>query len=233
MLEYDSKSSLISLHIPKSGGTSFDNVLKEWFGLGFHRHYYNHIKEQPPHKVRLGTALQKIVPLCIHGHFDAEIDKGDVFQYYPDAKQFISIYRNPLELQLSYYFYQQKLIKEGASFWAGKKMETGSFLGKDIDEHLEEKSAYNWLGRFIPWDLTLENYKQVIDKNFIHIGITEDLQQSVTIFAEKLNKKPIHISIENTAFRTERPSESSIKKFKEKHALEYAFYEYVCLLNKK
>jgi hypothetical protein len=230
---YSPHQSLISLHIPKSGGTSFDTILNKWFSMGFHRHYYDHLKLKLPQKVKWGEMIKNMFPICVHGHFDAEVDKGNVFEYYPDAKQFITIYRDPLELQMSYYFYQKKLVREGASFWNGVQNKDDSFLGKDIDQHLEENSHNDWLRRFLPWEINLENYKDIIETNFIHIGITEDLQQSVNIFAEKLNKKPAKVLIENASVRTETPSESSVRIFKENNKLEYAFYEYACGLNKR
>ena len=177
--------------------------------------------------------LKNKISLCVHGHFEPGVDTVGVFDYYPDSKQFITLYRDPLELQLSFYSYQRKLIKDGALFWNGEKITDDSYLGKDVDEHLELKSQYDWLRRFIPWEIDMDNYKKIIEDNFIHIGITEDLQQSINIFADKLNKKAIQVPMENATSRKEKPSESSIRKFKEKHQLEYAFYEYACKLNMK
>jgi hypothetical protein len=232
MIPYNKKEILISLHIPKCGGTSFDRVLKKWFGFGFHRHYMNHSKIKLPKKAPLLT-LKNYIPACIHGHFDKQTDTVGVFDYYPESKQFITLYRDPLEIQLSYYFYARKLIQDGNWFWNGKKINEGDHLGKDVDEHLEQKSEYKWLTRFIAWQINENNYKEIIENNFIHIGITEDLQKSVDIFSEKLNKKKLNIGIENASKRSETPSESSIKKFKEKHHLEYLFYDYACKLNKR
>lgn len=231
MIDYNPKVELISLHIPKSGGTSFDGVLKKWFGLGFRRHYDDHKKNTLAKRSSLGMMAKGVIPLCIHGHFDNSVKEKSVFQYYPDAKQFISIYRNPLDLQLSYYFYTKKLFKEGYLSWEGKKVTNIDYLGKDIDEHLEKYSGNGWLPRSMPWQITLDNYKDVIEKNFIHIGVTEKLQHSVNILAEKLKRKPAEIGMENTAKRNETPSESSVKIFKEIYKTEFAFYDYICKLN--
>ncbi len=232
MKQYSPSNELISIHIPKSGGTSFDKVLKHWFGFGFCRHYYNHAKAKTPLKINLRMGLKSILPICVHGHFDSETPNQTVWDYYPKANQFISIYRDPLELQMSYYFYQKKLIKDRASFWNGEQLIDDSFLGKDIDEHLEEKSDYNWLKKSMPFEINLLNYKEVIENNFIHIGITDKLQRSVDIFAEKLNKKTMIVPLENASVWDQKPSESSIRKFKENNVLEYAFYDYACTLNK-
>jgi hypothetical protein len=232
MINYTKKEILISLHIPKCGGSSFDKVLKTWFGFGFHRHYMNHSKMILPKKASFNLTFKEYIPACIHGHFDKATDTVGVFDYYPEARQFITLYRDPLEIQLSFYAYAKKLISEGAMHWKGKKVTDHSHLGHDIDEHLETNSEYKWLTRFIPWKIDENNYKEIIEKNFIHIGITEDLQKSVDIFAEKLNKRTIKVPFENRSGRLDKPSESSIRKFKEKHHLEYLFYNYAHQLNK-
>lgn len=136
-----------------------------------------------------------------------------------------------MELQLSFYFYTKFLFKQNSLYWSGTRLPSIDYLGKDVDEHLEEKGDYNWLIKAIPWHMDINNYQEIINKNFIHIGVTERLQNSVNIIAEKLNKRPKILTVENTAQRDETPSISSIKKFKDKHRLEYAFYDYVYKLN--
>src|SRR5437899_2924555 len=113
MISYKKNELLISLHIPKCGGTSFDSVLKTWFGFGLHRHYMNHSKMKLPRKASINLILKNYIPVCIHGHFDKEKDTVGVFDYYSTSNQFIALYREPLEIQLSYYSYVKKLISDG------------------------------------------------------------------------------------------------------------------------
>jgi hypothetical protein len=231
---YDPKEILISLHLPKSGGSSFDKVLKQWFGFGMHRHYADHVRNIAPKKVRLSLLLKKSIPQIIHGHFDKETDGVGVYEYYPGASQFISIVRDPLELQLSFYFYIRKLQSENALVWKGKKQsleECNSWLGKSVNEHLMKSKAY-WL-RFFPFNLTENNYKDILEKKFIHIGITEDLQTSIDIFAKKLGKKSIKVTRENIANRNEKPSQEAVDNYMARHPLEYRIYDYAWLLNKR
>ncbi|HEX8546938.1 MAG TPA: sulfotransferase family 2 domain-containing protein [Cytophagaceae bacterium] len=229
MIDYNRKELLVSLHIPKCGGTSFHRVLKSWFRLGFREHYYNHKKQQIPDKSRILPAIGQFIPTIVHGHFDRFHDGINFFEHYPEAKQFISILRNPLELQISFYFYTKKLVKDRSLIWDGKVVESADYLGLSLDEHLET-AQYNWL-RFMPWDLNFENYKTIFEENFIHIGVTEELQRSVDIMAEKLKMPAKKVPRENEAERNEKPSESSIKIFEANHKLELEIYQYVAMLN--
>lgn len=230
MLNYNKSKTLFSIHIPKSGGTSFNNVLRKWFWPGFHSHYFRHdINKIPPQPPFYKKGLHKLglSPLCVHGHFVS--GSGAVFECYPDASQFISVIRDPLQLTLSMFFYHKKRLKEqGALYWQGKKVEME--YGGDIDKWVEERPCF--LFKFFPWEINEQNYKEVVDKNYIHIGVTENLQKSIDIFAEKLGKKSHQIPHLNEAPRSQNPSETAIRKFKEKHKLEYEFYDYICSLNK-
>ncbi|MDH5379452.1 MAG: sulfotransferase family 2 domain-containing protein [Cyclobacteriaceae bacterium] len=263
MLKYISNKPLISIHIPKTAGTSFEKVLNKWFnrkdfininnhprlykyltplnldffyqkltGCGLYYHYRNELFNKMPRKVSLGKKYglikRKNQPECVHGHFDPDTDGGNLFHYYPEASQFITFLRDPLELQLSLYFYNRKRISAKDMYWNGKKVETIEFDG-DIDRWVEERASY--MLRFLPFDLNSKNFKEKLNDYFVHIGVTENMQKSVDIMANKLGFEKVLLSKENATERTLRPSESSVKIFKEKHKLEYLIYEYAKSLN--
>ena len=73
--------------------------------------------------------------------------------------------------------------------------------------------------------MLVENMDTNIDNYFVHIGIMEHYQKSMDILAEKLHKPKIKITHNNISERTQKPSESSVKKFRSKHKLEYLLYE--------
>lgn len=226
---YNRSNLLFSIHIPKCGGTSFTKVLRRWFLPSFHAHYYDHQHHKMPPKPRwfktVGHALG-IYPMCVHGHFEEECS---IEKTYPDANQFITVIRDPLEMQLSLFFdHKRRLKEEGGLFWKGKRVEME--YGGDIDAWVEQRPSY--LLKFFPWEINLNNYKQVINEHFIHIGTTEQLQNSVDILANKLGKKSHSILQLNKSPRTEKPSKSSINIFQEKHHLEYAIYQYIYELNR-
>ncbi|WP_075590603.1 hypothetical protein [Labilibacter marinus] len=229
MRQYNPKEYVFSLHIPKSGGTSFTETLKKWFWPGFHAHYFDHQFNRMPLPIRkFKPPLHKlgIYPMCIHGHFEEECG---VYETYPNAKQFITLLRDPLELQISLFFDHQRRLKDtGALYWKGEKVEME--FDSDLDTWVKERPSF--LMKFLPWDITKENYKEVLNQHFIHIGVTEYLQKSIDIFAEKLNKKTVQIPHLNKSERFQQASDEAIKIFKEKHELEYLIYDYAVSLNK-
>ncbi len=228
MRQYNPWMILFSIHIPKCGGTSFTKILRYWFWPGFQGHYFDHESNRMPRRPQwFKTALHRvgIFPLCIHGHFEEECS---IARTYPHAKQFITVIRDPLEMQLSLFFDHQRRLKEkGALYWKGKKVEIE--YGGDIDAWVEQRHSY--LLKFLPWEINIDNYKEVIDQNFVHVCVTDNFQHSIDILAKKLNKKSCVVPKLNKSPRTQLPSESSIKRFQEKHTLEYAIYEYACKIN--
>jgi len=228
MINYDPKRLLISLHIPKTAGNSFEYVLKNSYGLGYFRHYYNHSKDRKPARIPWVNTLQKIVPLCIHGHFDPEEGGVNVFDYYPEAAQFITVVRDPLEMHLSLYFYMRKLFNEGALSWKGKPSTT--FEYKDIDHWVEERPFY--MLRFFPFELNHNNYADMLNDNFIHLVVAEHMESSMEMLSKRLSRKLKKVPVINTTPRNEQPSEKSIQIFREKYPLEHKIYKFALDLNK-
>lgn len=229
MKEYNPNQILISQHIPKCAGTSFIKVLSKWYGLGFYKHYFDHAKSRVPRRPASLRFVKKFIPVCIHGHFDYEKDGVGIFDLYPEAVQLITVVRDPLEMQLSLYFYMKRMIEHGDMYWKGKQVKEMKY-GGDIDAWVELRPSY--MMRFFPFDINIENYKTVLSQNFIHIGVTENMQLTVDILAEKLKRKKVVVTEENKTRREYYPSETSIKIFKEKHRMEYMVYEYSKNLNK-
>ena len=100
MRVYDPESSLFSLHIPKCGGQSMRQLLETWYGNQFRIHYFQQFNAMPPrHELAPG--------ICVHGHFNHAKGFG-IKAYYPEATQFITVLRDPMEMALSNYFFWKK-----------------------------------------------------------------------------------------------------------------------------
>ena len=106
--EYNHQKGLISLHVPKTGGTSFTTIVRDWFSESFYSFYPERDPECIHTKLRAGS--------CIHGHFNRRLGYGSE-AIYPDADQFIAILRDPVLQQISMYHYKMQRYSRGLSSW--------------------------------------------------------------------------------------------------------------------
>ena len=166
--------------------------------------------------------------ICIHGHFSESVDGKNLFDFYPDAQQFIAFFRDPLELHLSMFHYHNKLREKGGFMYKGSR---SKLVIRDVDEWLENRNSH--MLDFIPFNFKTDNYEDLIHKNFIYVGITEDFQSSLDVLADKLKKPKVIAPMVNLSKRTEKPSESSIKKFRENNKLTCTIYDYILKIHKE
>lgn len=179
---YDPAKPLFSIHIPKCGGTSVGESLGRWFGDRLYPHYADEAAGKLPQKWPTGPGT------CVHGHFNNRRGFG-VLDYYPDAEQFITFLRDPFELHVSLYFYLKQHCQEYSH--AGRQYDIrtefpdlGAFL-EAICADREHPLSLSML-RYIPFELTASNYRERLLGRFIHVGVTDDLANSIAILARKL-----------------------------------------------
>ena len=228
MKAYDRKKPLISIHIPKCAGVSYSEVLKTWFKGNFYRHYHNEKRNRPPRKHRLyrGFFSRELRPdMCIHGHFNNSRGNG-VHDYYPEVDQFITMLRHPFNLHVSTYFYVRREAQRNGvnSYRAGKRHPIIENDWNIIDYLGENTKSY--MCRFLPPDISLDNYRQVLDDSFVYIGITERLQQSVDILAGKLGYPSMQVRHINVSDWNEPIPDGARELFAENNPLEMAIYDY-------
>jgi len=197
MISYDSSKPLISLHVAKCAGQSFRRLLEQWFGDNFFIHYFQQYNQFPPkHVLRPG--------ICIHGHFN-HVKRRGVQDYYPEAEQFITVLRDPLEAAISHYFYwktkvRPTQIKQGV-------IEAGGVRDyRNIDDFFYKRPKSMMLD-FMPCNMSAENYKDIIETKFIWIGLVENLQSHVDRLAAKLGFAKTAVERLNTAPRNGYPPE--------------------------
>lgn len=224
MKDYEKDKPLISIHVPKCGGTSFLSVLKAWFGKRLYVHYFDEKRGKMPEKKSLRSGLLKRKfkkGICIHGHFNKKRGFG-IKDYYPEVDQFITILRHPLELALSNYFY---IKKQGSYRYRDGEIIDGKNRFKDANDYLRIHRSF--LLYHFPFDVTMENYVEILDRYFIYVGILEDLQTSVNMLARKLGFSSISIGRQNVSEHDEIATRKSKGIFIERHKLEFAIYNYI------
>lgn len=229
MKRYDPKKPLISIHIPKCGGTSFSEVLKRWFGRGYLEHYHDERRNKHPQRYNLfqDPYRKHFIPnICIHGHFNNERGNG-AERYYPAVDQYITIIRDPFELHLSAYFFRKRREKEnkGSVYWGG---EPHPIIANNwsLGDYLRECKK-SCLLSFFPPEISTENYRKILEERYIYIGLTKDLQGTVAGLANILGFPSLPVSEKNISEREEPIPPGAMEEFIENNRLEMSIYEYV------
>jgi len=86
---------IISVHVPKTAGTTFGNILQQVYGG--EQVFFDYAWNEPDIKIQPGVK-------AIHGHFPASKYK-DVL----DTVKLVAWIRNPVERLISHYFYWQHI----------------------------------------------------------------------------------------------------------------------------
>ena len=225
MKKYDKDKPLISIHIPKCAGRSFEKVLEIWFARKLYKHYYNDEINKKPKRYSLmkffnPSKFKK--GICIHGHFSMIKGIG-TRDYYPTVDQFITIFRDPFETKVSHYFYCKRL--GDSKFISGKKLVMKDQY-TDINDYFQ-KNKGSYILNYMPYDINMGNYKDIIDKYFVYIGIAEDLQTSINILADKLGFPSVKVDQLNKSIKDEEVSEKVREDYINDNDLEYEIYNYV------
>ena len=225
---YDPKKTLISIHIPKCAGVALTNILKVWFNESFLTHYHNEIQNKPPKKHKLYTGFFKKKPrsgLCIHGHFNNNRGNG-VRDYYPEVEQLITMIRNPFDLHLSNYFYVRKMAQSQVDrAYRGGKLHPIIENNWNLEDYLRNIKKSH-ICCFLPFDITLENYQQALKNQFLYIGISERLQNSVDILAKKLGFPTVAVPQTNISEWNEPIPDGAREEFEEANPLEMSIYRF-------
>jgi hypothetical protein len=223
MKAYNPDEPLISIHIPKCAGQSFMHILRIWFKDNFCPHY-SQLQKGPPPRYELKPGI------CIHGHFNRAKSIG-VPDFYPTATQIITVLRDPLEVAKSNYFFWKTRARE-QQIEHGKIKEGGERDYKDINDFFRKRPrSHIW--KFMPCDLSLDNYKHVLGSRFLWIGIAECLQDSVDLLADLLGFEKTKVHQINPSVRDEELLTETKEAFMACNSLAFAVYEHAIELLKR
>jgi len=106
---------LVSLHIPKTAGTSFRNILKEVYGSSHVARLDIRRNIEVDGRIFKGSGLKKGVQV-VHGHFSFRklTDNFDI----PSGCPVVTWLREPAERVISNYYYLDKILRKELSFSA-------------------------------------------------------------------------------------------------------------------
>jgi hypothetical protein len=217
MRDYDRSRPLFSLHVPKCAGQSFRGLLQGWYGARLHVHYVQQ-HDAIPTRRELGAGT------CVHGHFPR--NKGlAVDQRYPEASQFITVLRDPLETALSNYFFWKRKARQ-RQIERGVIRAGGEHDYRDVDDFFRQRPRSHILN-FLPGALTAENYREFLEERFVWIGLVEDLEEALPVLAGRLGFAPAAIGRINASPRDEELSPARREEFLRANRLEVEIHRYV------
>lgn len=211
--------TIISVHLPKTAGSSFKKILEAYFEDKILFDYEDAPINTPPF-FRKYKALKDsfLTPKrlhgnarCIHGHFlpykYSRLDRNKTL--------FVTWLRNPLERMISHYRYWVRSYTPNSSRLHRKIVEEKWSLEDFCFSHFMR----NFYAQFL-WSFPLEK--------FDFIGITENFDADLQTFGQKfLSKRKIKSVSENVAPLRDKhclPSENFRKKFEKFHAVDYQLY---------
>ncbi|MCF6171892.1 MAG: sulfotransferase family protein [Bacteroidales bacterium] len=213
LLRNNSGDKYVFLHIPKCGGTSVRKALSNWFSF-FVRdtHFSTNSKEfKYPNPIK---GIERLPSnFCLTGHFN--VPGGFLFQRYPivfedQSFKVFTFIRDPFSHKLSQWNYLS--YKRHYSF------------DKKFEEYILDET--NYFARLL--GCNENNFKERIDQ-FFFVGITEEIQLSMDILANKLGKKKVVIQHKNVSPKKETAIDNKLlERFKQIRSLDYKVYNY-CL----
>jgi SAM-dependent methyltransferase len=169
----DPLPELISMHIPKSGGTSFRSVLEELYGSTFRPMYAR--EEMDPglaQKVKFNSQTR-----CLHGHFQADAFDG----HFPEARK-ITWLRHPVDRVVSLYFQFHHNPESAFESAFNKRIFEEGWSLMDFARQPEVQRQVRWYFNAVPLD------------SFFFIGVVERYAESLRLFYHLLGKPTPEVS---------------------------------------
>lgn len=181
-----SKVKLVSIHIPKTAGTSFFHSLKKQYGyqkvIRIDINKYNKIRIN---KIPLSKAYVYKKISVIHGHYS--IDSLHNQLHIPSNIPIITWLRDPVERVISNYYYLQKRLDEELKE-EKKGLNILSKMRRSLIEYAQDERNCNRMSKFI---------KGIELKDFFFIGIVENYDKDIQELGRKLNWSTPEIVMHN------------------------------------
>jgi hypothetical protein len=212
-----SQLELISIHIPKTAGTSFRNILKEVYGdTGVVRLDID-LAEQT---IRIDEQLYSQAELpagtrVVHGHFSYPLFREKL--HAPTDIPIITWLRDPVDRVISNYFYLEKRLREELDE-QGKGLNILSKMQRSLLEYARFEPAQNRMSKFLT-GLDLED--------FFFVGIQEEYELSLQRLSGLLEWEdyPVYHHNKTGAARPKRVSEEERSFIRSLNQKDVALYE--------
>ncbi|MEW5423881.1 hypothetical protein [Amorphus sp. 3PC139-8] len=206
MRPYEPDRLLVSVHIPKCAGTS----LAAWLRTAFHGRLHLHYPDaEPPERTPGGAGW------CVHGHFYHHAWPIGVRDVYPEARQFITVLRDPLEMMVSSYFFQVAMGDRPADT-----------LTAWLEDVLTWPCLFPYLG--LPVDLRDPDLVDRLAEDLVWIGTVERLGSGLPVLARRLGVACPPLPRSNAALRSERLADPERwrERMRDRFPAEHRLYDF-------
>ncbi len=207
---------VLSIHIPKTAGQAFEEILRKWYKNQLFLHY-------PDISVKQARDLSLLRPgQCVHGHFNKRKGFG-VEDFAGDKPEnqanVITIIRNPFNMIVSLFLYLKykspdavvkKRPQEFEKFFNGF-LNKKHYLFNYLLNHEQENNN------------DLESYL----KKYTFIGVQEDLEKSILLLSKILGFQPVKLPKKNVSDYSKDNIPNLEPLAREVYKDEYLFYDHV------
>jgi len=212
---------IVSVHLPKTGGRSFQISLKEYFGDSIKLDCGDFLFHKPPYQRNL-EAIQKSIVIaekeypntvkCIHGHF---MPLKYLLLDTKNKLNFITWMRDPIERLYSHYHYWKNTYhpkKKNADMQLRMVEEKWT-----IEQFCLSPELKNFYSQFL-WGFPFGN--------FDFIGITEHYEEDLNYFSNRFLNKKLKYRWENKGhIRKYEINQAFRKKLEEHHKYDMDLYK--------
>lgn len=211
---------LISLHIPKTAGTSFRNILKDVYGSGsvarldIRRNIELNSKVLRANKLKSGIKV-------LHGHFSYSklVEHFDI----ADGTPVITWLREPAERVISNYYYLDKILRKELNE-NKKDLNILAKMEKTLVEYASTEANRNRMSKFLDG---------ISPEEFFFIGFTDYYEEDLADVARLLNWKNYNLHQHNLTGRKPEVDKESLQKIRELNQDDYELYEHALRLREK
>ncbi|GGG26250.1 hypothetical protein GCM10011344_28710 [Dokdonia pacifica] len=217
-----SKVKLISIHIPKTAGTSFIHSLKKQYGHQKVARIDINDNRARINKIPVSKAYLYKNTTVIHGHFTIGLLHNHL-NLFPSIP-IITWLRDPVERVISNYYYLYKRLDEELNE-EKKGLNILSKMRRSLLEYAQDERNCNRMSKFLN-GIDLED--------FFFIGIVENYDEDIQELSRKLNWSTLEIVTHNKTGTVNKPvvdeqTKALIRSYNKK---DQALYEQALALRK-
>lgn len=215
-----SQLKLVSLHIPKTAGTSFRNILKEVYGeehvVRFDIHRFVTIEKKEFKGRKLNPDIQ-----VIHGHFP--YDKLLEFVELPEGVPVITWLREPAERVISNYYYLEKILREELDE-DKKDLNILAKMQKTLKEYANTEANRNRISKFL---------KGAEPEQLFFIGLTDHYAEDLHDLSDMLGWKSYPVLKQNVTGTKPFVDDETLQYIRQLNEKDYIIYNKALQIRKE